>query len=72
MSVPQLYAALNERAELLDKIKDMPSIDLTPRQLCDLELMTERRFAPLTGFLGEDDYSVVVPCARLRAHCVRS
>ena len=63
--VPELYAAPNERADLLEKIKDMPSIDLTPRQLCDLELMMNGGFAPLTGFLSEDDYNSVVDNMRL-------
>ena len=63
--VPELYAAPNERVVLLDKIKDMPSIDLTPRQLCDLELMMNGGFAPLTGFLGEEDYNSVVETMRL-------
>ena len=63
--VPELYAAPNERAELLEKIKDMPSVDLSARQLCDLELLMNGGFAPLTGFLGEADYSGVVENMRL-------
>ena len=63
--VPELYAAPNERAELLEKIKDMPSVDLSARQLCDLELLMNGGFAPLTGFLGEADYNGVVENMRL-------
>ena len=63
--VPELYAAPNERAELLEKIKDMPSVDLSARQLCDLELLMNGGFAPLTGFLGEADYNGVVEEMRL-------
>ncbi|MAV46321.1 MAG: bifunctional sulfate adenylyltransferase/adenylylsulfate kinase [Alphaproteobacteria bacterium TMED89] len=63
--VPELYAAPNERAELLEKIKDMPSIDLSARQVCDLELLMNGGFAPLTGFLGQADYDGVVENMRL-------
>ena len=63
--VPELYAAPNERAELLEKIKDMQSVDLSARQLCDLELLMNGGFAPLTGFLGQADYDGVVENMRL-------
>ncbi|HKL50964.1 MAG TPA: adenylyltransferase, partial [Wenzhouxiangellaceae bacterium] len=35
-------------------------LSLTPRHLCDLELITNYAFAPLTGFLGKADYDSVV------------
>ena len=41
-----------------------PSWDLTPRQLCDLELLLNGGFSPLTGFMGKADYESV--CARMR------
>jgi sulfate adenylyltransferase len=63
--VPELYAAPNERAELLEKIKDMTSVDLNARQLCDLELLMNGGFTPLTGFLGQADYEGVVENMRL-------
>lgn len=37
---------------------------LSDRQLCDLELLLNGGFAPLTGFLGEDDYGTVVSSMR--------
>ncbi len=44
---------------------ECPSLDLSLRQLCDLELLLNRGFYPLTGFLGQDDYDSVVGDMRL-------
>ena len=38
---------------------------LTPRQLCDLELLLVGGFAPLTGFLAQADYNNVIKNSRL-------
>ena len=43
----------------------MPSWDLSPRQICDLELLMNGGFNPLKGFLSEDDYNSVVDNMRL-------
>lgn len=49
------------RAEVLKKqALDLVSIDLNERQLFDLELILNRGFYPLTGFLGKDDYDSVI------------
>ena len=40
------------------------SWDLTPRQLCDLELLLDGGFSPLRTFLGRADYKTV--CERMR------
>jgi sulfate adenylyltransferase len=42
-----------------------PSWDLTPRQLCDLELLVNGGFSPLRGFLGRSDYESVCSSMRL-------
>jgi sulfate adenylyltransferase len=44
---------------------DFPSWDLTPRQLCDIELLLNGAFSPLTGFLGTKDYKSVLETMRL-------
>ena len=43
---------------------DWPSWDLTPRQMCDLELMLCGAFSPLDGFMNRADYDSV--CDNLR------
>ena len=50
--------------ELKKQAKDWPSWDLTPRQLCDLELLLDGGFSPLRGFMTEADHASV--CADMR------
>ena len=38
---------------------------LTDRQICDLELIMDGSFSPLTGFLNEDDYNSVLDNMKL-------
>ena len=56
---------------LSDEVKkhagDYPSWDLTPRQLCDLDLLLNGAFSPLEGFLGEADYEKVCDDMRLES-----
>lgn len=58
---------LNEGDAELEQLKagEYPSWDLTPRQLCDLDLLTNGAFSPLTGFLTEPDYKNVCQSMRL-------
>jgi sulfate adenylyltransferase len=51
-------------AELKAASRDWPSWDLTPRQLCDLELLLNGGFSPLTGFMKRADHDAV--CAGMR------
>jgi sulfate adenylyltransferase len=44
---------------------NLPSIDLSQRQLCDIELLLNGGFSPLEGFLGRADYEGVVDDMRL-------
>ena len=54
-----------ERAlELKAEAVNIPSWDLTPRQVFDLELILNGGFSPLSGFMGRDDYASV--CAEMR------
>src|SRR5499425_414907 len=55
----------DERASELRKASTYwPSWDLTPRHLCDLELLLSGAFSPLRGFLGSADVASV--CADMR------
>ncbi|MBE9476515.1 MAG: adenylyltransferase, partial [Proteobacteria bacterium] len=65
LPVPELYAPFDEADKLKTEAGELPSWDLTPRQICDLELLMNGGFYPLTGFLNEADYSSVVENMRL-------
>ena len=45
-----------ERDELLARASKLPSIKITMRNLCDLELLANGGFSPLTTFMGKADY----------------
>lgn len=60
-----LVVDASRAAELKEASQDWASWTLTPRQLCDLELLADGTFAPLTGFLGEADHDAVVRGHRL-------
>jgi sulfate adenylyltransferase len=51
-------------AEIKEQSRDWPSWDLTPRQICDLELLCNGGFSPLTGFMKKADYESV--CSKMR------
>lgn len=45
--------------------KALRALNLSKRQLCDLECLLNGAFAPLTGFLTQDDYDAVCQTMRL-------
>ena len=65
LPVPELYAPFDAAAELKKEAAELPSWDLSPRQICDLELLMNGGFYPLKGFLNEADYNGVVSDMRL-------
>lgn len=54
------HAALLQEAQTLAK-----RWDLTARQICDIELILNGGFSPLTGFMSQKDYDGVVVDSRL-------
>lgn len=51
--------------ELKSHSKEWPSWELTPRQVCDVELLLSGGFSPLRGFLNQADYENVCHNMRL-------
>jgi sulfate adenylyltransferase len=62
-----LYLAEHLADEVRQQASELPQWDLTPRQLCDLDLLLNGAFSPLEGFLGEADYERVCDEMRLES-----
>ncbi len=63
--IPELYVSYDSAQKLRLEAAELPSWDLTQRQVCDLELLMNGGFNPLKGFLGQEDYESVVENMRL-------
>ncbi|MEL6474938.1 MAG: bifunctional sulfate adenylyltransferase/adenylylsulfate kinase [Pseudomonadota bacterium] len=63
--IPELYVSAESAQKLKLEAGELTSWDLTPRQICDLELLMNGGFNPLKGFLTEADYNGVVENMRL-------
>jgi sulfate adenylyltransferase len=61
-----LTVSQEERESLFAKAKELPSIQLTDRSLCDIELLATGAFSPLDQFMGADDYRRVIAEMRLQ------
>ena len=62
-----LYLSEGKADAEKNKARDYRSWDLTQRQICDLDLLTNGAFSPLEGFLGKDDYESVCDNMRLES-----
>ncbi|MDQ2065914.1 winged helix-turn-helix transcriptional regulator, partial [Xinfangfangia sp. CPCC 101601] len=63
--IPELYVSYDSAQKLKHDAAALPSWDLTPRQICDLELLMNGGFNPLKGFMSEADYNSVVETMRM-------
>ncbi|MEM1233327.1 MAG: bifunctional sulfate adenylyltransferase/adenylylsulfate kinase [Pseudomonadota bacterium] len=63
--IPELYVSYDSAQKMKMEAAELTSWDLTPRQICDLELLMNGSFNPLKGFMGEADYNGVVENMRL-------
>lgn len=60
-----LLVAESEREEVKARANALPSVKLTERALCDLELLATGAFSPLDRFMGEADYHHTLETMRL-------
>ena len=63
--ISELYVSYESAQKLKVEAGNLVSHDLSPRQICDLELLMNGGFNPLKGFLSEEDYNGVVENMRL-------
>ena len=63
--ISELYVSAESAQKLKIEAGTLPSWDLTPRQVCDLELLMNGGFTPLKGFNSEADYNGIVEHMRL-------
>jgi sulfate adenylyltransferase len=61
----ELYVPATEIAAVKARSNELPSWNLTARQLCDVEMLLNGAFSPLDGFLNRRDYDGVVTGMRL-------
>ena len=63
--IAELYVSHENVQNFKVEAASLTSWDLTPRQICDIELLMNGGFSPLKGFMSEEDYNGVVDNIRL-------
>jgi len=61
----ELLVPPDERERLLAHANTLPSIQISERAVCDLELLTIGAFSPLDRYMGKEDYQRVLDEMRL-------
>jgi len=61
-----LMVTSEEKEELLARSRRLPSVQISPRALCDLELLATGAFSPLDRYMGKADYERVLTEMRLK------
>jgi sulfate adenylyltransferase len=64
-ALKELYLSEAAADAARDASKELRSWDLSPRQLCDLELLLNGAFSPLDGFMTQQQYTAVLADMRL-------
>src|SRR5258707_1925657 len=63
-----LKAPASEQAALRSQAATLPIVTLNARDIADLEMLASGAFSPLTGFMGEADYTRVRDEMRLASN----
>jgi len=66
-SLVNLLVSSEEMAEVKAHASTLPSLQVSERVVCDLELMASGAFSPLDRFMGVEDYQSVLDTMRLRS-----
>src|SRR6516162_6557316 len=61
-----LVVSREEVDELKSKASTLPSVQLSERSVCDLELLSAGAFSPLDRFMGSKDHQSVLDEMRLK------
>src|SRR5260370_14112358 len=64
-SLVNLYVPVEGLDELKEQAGRLPSLQLSDRSVCDLELLANGAFSPLNRFMGREDHDRVVSELRL-------
>src|SRR5215216_6721009 len=64
-SLVSLLVSPEGKEDLKDYASRLPSLQLSDRSVCDLELLANGSFSPLAGFMGRSDYQRVLDESRL-------